>query len=163
MQINTLSSLSDIGPLVRSEDTAGTLAGIYEGIINVATAIRRVQAGHDLIAAMQHRLEQIHVAVASHRRPTIVMLEWTEPVFAMGSRRSAGWRCQARTSFTPSRLSARGEIVPTRSRGQATGKQLAVGLTTRLAGHPKPRATVRRRRTLLFHSDAFRRIVGNSR
>jgi iron complex transport system substrate-binding protein len=64
---------------------AGTLAGIYEGIINVATAIRRVQAGHDLIAAMQHRLEQIHVAVASHRRPTIVMLEWTEPVFAMGN------------------------------------------------------------------------------
>ncbi len=64
---------------------AGTLAGIYEGVTNIAQAIDRASAGRQLVQTMQQRFEEIRGAVASKPRPTLVMLEWTDPIFAMAN------------------------------------------------------------------------------
>ncbi|MBA2270430.1 MAG: ABC transporter substrate-binding protein [Chthoniobacterales bacterium] len=65
--------------------SAGTLAGIYDGVRAVGQAIGREAAAADLIADMQSRIEQVSAAVAHKRAPTVVMLEWTDPIFAMGN------------------------------------------------------------------------------
>jgi iron complex transport system substrate-binding protein len=64
---------------------AGTLDGIFRDISNVATAIGKFDAGRELIASMRRRLAEVHAAVASQRPPTVIVLEWTDPVFAMGN------------------------------------------------------------------------------
>ena len=65
--------------------SAGTLAGIYDGVRAVGQAISRDEAAADLIAEMQRRIEQVSAAVAHKAAPTVVMLEWTDPIFAMGN------------------------------------------------------------------------------
>ena len=65
--------------------SAGTVAGIYDGVRSIGQAISRQAAAAHLIADMQSRIEQVSAAVAHKRPPTVVMLEWTDPVFAMGN------------------------------------------------------------------------------
>ncbi|HTV48229.1 MAG TPA: cobalamin-binding protein [Phycisphaerae bacterium] len=64
---------------------AGTLEGIFQDITDIAAAIEKPQTGRQLVAAMRTRLSEIHSAVKPKQRPTLVVLEWTEPVFAMGN------------------------------------------------------------------------------
>jgi iron complex transport system substrate-binding protein len=63
----------------------GSLAGIYEGIMNIAAAIHRHAAGHRLIEEIQSRLQAVRVATVSKRRRSVVVLEWTDPVFAIAN------------------------------------------------------------------------------
>jgi iron complex transport system substrate-binding protein len=65
--------------------SVGSLAGIYEGIHNIAQAMNREKAGDALIDRMTHRINRVTAAVQNRRPPTVVMLEWTDPIFAMGN------------------------------------------------------------------------------
>jgi iron complex transport system substrate-binding protein len=65
--------------------TAGSLQGIFEGIAALADALALPQAGVDLTARMQKRMSAITQAVKHRPAPTVVMLEWTDPIFSMGN------------------------------------------------------------------------------
>jgi iron complex transport system substrate-binding protein len=63
----------------------GSLAGIYEGIRNVARSMDREEAGEALIERMTRRIRLVNGAVRSRRPPTVAILEWTDPIFATGN------------------------------------------------------------------------------
>jgi iron complex transport system substrate-binding protein len=65
--------------------TAGSLDGIFEGILQVAKALGRESKGCDLICREQRRLHAVLERTADRRRPSVVMMEWTDPMFAMGN------------------------------------------------------------------------------
>lgn len=65
--------------------SAGTVAGIYDGIRRIGAALDRESAAANLIADMQRRIDGVSAAVRQKPAPTVVMLEWTEPIFAMGN------------------------------------------------------------------------------
>ena len=65
--------------------SAGSVAGIYDGIRSVANAIGRPAAGDALIADMQGRIDVVTAAVRDRPVPTLVLLEWTDPTFAIGN------------------------------------------------------------------------------
>jgi iron complex transport system substrate-binding protein len=62
---------------------AGTLDGILDGFHQVATVIGRDASA--LIAGITARLAEVERRIAGRRRPTIVCLEWIEPIFNMGN------------------------------------------------------------------------------
>jgi len=64
---------------------AGSLAGIYQDVLNTAEALGKPEAGRELVAAIQSRLSDIHDTVKTQRPPTVIVLEWTDPVFAVGN------------------------------------------------------------------------------
>jgi len=65
--------------------SAGTVQGIFEGITSVARALALPEAGAALIATMRRRMKAVTDAVRHRPTPTVVMLEWTDPIFAMGN------------------------------------------------------------------------------
>jgi iron complex transport system substrate-binding protein len=65
--------------------TAGSVDGIYAGVMALAEALHRPQAGAKLIADMQRRIDAITEAVSGRPAPSVVMLEWTAPIFSMGN------------------------------------------------------------------------------
>ncbi len=65
--------------------SAGSLAGIYDGVRNVARAIRREPEAERLIGDMRARIETVRSSVAGRARPTVVLLEWTDPLFTSGN------------------------------------------------------------------------------
>ena len=64
---------------------AGTLAGILDGFRGVAAVLDLAPAGERLIAEIEARLRAVATEVAELRRPTVVCLEWIEPLFCMGN------------------------------------------------------------------------------
>jgi iron complex transport system substrate-binding protein len=64
---------------------AGNVTGIYEGIFAIGRALRREGESAKLVAAMTQRIDQVHHAVKHRHAPSLVALEWTDPVFAMGN------------------------------------------------------------------------------
>jgi iron complex transport system substrate-binding protein len=64
---------------------AGSVAGIYEGIRNVARSLQRECAGEALIEQMASRICAVKQAVRDRRQSTVVILEWTDPIFALGN------------------------------------------------------------------------------
>ena len=64
--------------------SASTVEGIFESILQVARAIGREPRGREVVARERARLDAIR-ARTTGRRPSIVMLEWTDPIFAMGN------------------------------------------------------------------------------
>jgi iron complex transport system substrate-binding protein len=64
---------------------AGDLQGIFNGIRAIGRALGCEEAAAGLVAAMTDRINAIRTAVAHHRAPTVVALEWTDPIFAMGN------------------------------------------------------------------------------
>jgi iron complex transport system substrate-binding protein len=65
--------------------SAGTVRGIYDGILAVGEAIQRRAAAITLVDEMQRRIAAIGDAVRQKPAPTVVMLEWTDPIFSMGN------------------------------------------------------------------------------
>jgi iron complex transport system substrate-binding protein len=63
----------------------GTLHGILEGFVNVADVIERREAGERLVAEIRGRLALIQERVRPLPSPTIVCLEWIDPIFGMGN------------------------------------------------------------------------------
>jgi iron complex transport system substrate-binding protein len=56
-----------------------------EDIVRVAMAVYRTAAGQQLITDLQARIDRVRLTVAHRRRPTVTVLEWTDPIFAMGN------------------------------------------------------------------------------
>lgn len=65
--------------------SAGTVGGIYDGIMAVGTAINRQPAAAVLVARMQQEIEDIRCAVRERPAPTVMMLEWVDPIFSMSN------------------------------------------------------------------------------
>jgi iron complex transport system substrate-binding protein len=61
--------------------SAGTVSGIYEGILAVGKAIDRAGPARSLVANIQRKIRIVRRAVCRRRTPTVVILEWTDPVF----------------------------------------------------------------------------------
>jgi iron complex transport system substrate-binding protein len=65
--------------------SAATLEGVLDSIGQVAARIGREECGREVVARERKRLRVVHERSAGLRRPTVVMLEWTDPLFAMGN------------------------------------------------------------------------------
>ncbi|MGC2741900.1 MAG: ABC transporter substrate-binding protein [Candidatus Angelobacter sp.] len=65
--------------------SASSLDGIFQSIREIAQALDLKEQGEALVRREQQRLDTVRDKAACFRRPTVVMLEWTEPVFAMGN------------------------------------------------------------------------------
>lgn len=64
---------------------AGTVAGIYAGAREIGKALGRAQEAERLVADLRRRIDSVRRDVRSRRPPTVVVLEWTDPPFAMGN------------------------------------------------------------------------------
>ncbi len=64
---------------------AGSVQGIFDGAAAIGRALGRERAAADLVDAMRRRMAAVHDAVKYRRTPSVVMLEWTDPVFVMGN------------------------------------------------------------------------------
>jgi iron complex transport system substrate-binding protein len=60
---------------------AGTVDGIYEDIRLIGRAINRGDAAGNLVAKMRRRLNEIHKNVRQRSTSSLVILEWTDPIF----------------------------------------------------------------------------------
>ncbi|MBI1898406.1 MAG: ABC transporter substrate-binding protein [Acidobacteria bacterium] len=67
------------------ELTAASLDGIFASMVEVARAVGLETRGHELVARERARLDRLRAITAPLRRPSIVMLEWADPVFPMGN------------------------------------------------------------------------------
>jgi len=65
--------------------TAGSLDGIFDGIIRIAEALGKESCGRELVRRERRRLEAVQERVAGRATPSVVMLEWMDPLFAMGN------------------------------------------------------------------------------
>ena len=65
--------------------TAGSLDGIFEGILQIAKALDLENEGCALVRREQARLQTVRERTAGMRRPSVVMIEWTDPIFPMGN------------------------------------------------------------------------------
>jgi iron complex transport system substrate-binding protein len=65
--------------------TAGSLDGVFEGMQRVADSLGLTERGRELVYAEKHRTAQVTAHCAGRTAPTVVLLEWVEPVFAMGN------------------------------------------------------------------------------
>jgi iron complex transport system substrate-binding protein len=63
----------------------GSLQEILDGFIEVARVLGAAAAGEALVAGVRHRLATLAGRMAALPRPSVVCLEWIEPVFAMGN------------------------------------------------------------------------------
>ncbi len=64
---------------------AASVQGIFDDIADLGRALGRDRAAADLVDAMRRRMAAVHDAVKHRHAPSLVMLEWTDPVFAMGN------------------------------------------------------------------------------
>ena len=65
--------------------TAGSLDGVFEGMQRVADALGFSVKGRELVEGERERLAAVTERCSGKPAPTVVLLEWTEPVFAMGN------------------------------------------------------------------------------
>jgi iron complex transport system substrate-binding protein len=65
--------------------SAGSVQGIFDGIMSVAHALDRESAGIQLVRDMRRRMNAVKAAVIDRPPPTVVMLEWIDPIFSMGN------------------------------------------------------------------------------
>lgn len=64
---------------------AGTLDGIFDDILRIAQALGRESDGRRLVCREQRRIANVQARTSNLRRPTVVAIEWTDPIFAMGN------------------------------------------------------------------------------
>lgn len=65
--------------------SAATIEEIFQSISQVAEALGLAERAQDVIERERQRLEIVRQRTAHLRRPTVVLLEWTDPLFAMGN------------------------------------------------------------------------------
>jgi iron complex transport system substrate-binding protein len=64
---------------------AGNVQGILDGIFSIGCTIGREDDAVELVRTMKSRTDAVRSAVMHRRAPSLVALEWTDPVFAMGN------------------------------------------------------------------------------
>ena len=65
--------------------SASSLKETLQGILRIAQALGMEERGKAVARRERERLEAVREKAAPFRRPTVVMLEWTDPIFAMGN------------------------------------------------------------------------------
>jgi|ERR1041385_8514 iron complex transport system substrate-binding protein len=65
--------------------SASSLEQIFHSIRQISEALGRLDQGEALIQREQRRLDAVRQKVAHFPQPTVVMLEWADPMFAMGN------------------------------------------------------------------------------
>jgi len=65
--------------------SASSLEQIFHSIRQISQALGRQDQGEALIQREQRRLDAVRQKVARFPQPTVVMLEWADPMFAMGN------------------------------------------------------------------------------
>jgi iron complex transport system substrate-binding protein len=65
--------------------SATSLAEICEGMLRIARQLGLEEQGEALVRSERERLDMVRDKAARFRRPSVVMLEWTDPLFAMGN------------------------------------------------------------------------------
>jgi iron complex transport system substrate-binding protein len=65
--------------------SASNLDQIYSSMQSIAERIGLKERGDALVAAERNRLERVRALTATLRRPTVAVLEWTDPIFAIGN------------------------------------------------------------------------------
>src|ERR1039457_6397704 len=65
--------------------SASTLEEIFQSIRQISQALGLEERGEALVARERLRLDKVRKEAARFAPPTVVMLEWTDPVFAMGN------------------------------------------------------------------------------
>jgi iron complex transport system substrate-binding protein len=63
----------------------GTVQGIYDAILAIGRAVHLPQAAANLAAGLQARIDAVRNAVRHKRAPKVAVLEWIDPMFAMGN------------------------------------------------------------------------------
>jgi iron complex transport system substrate-binding protein len=65
--------------------SAGSVDGVFDSIREIARALGKEAAASALIDCERRRLQAVRARTSGQRRPSVVMLEWADPVFAMGN------------------------------------------------------------------------------
>src|SRR5262249_21933281 len=64
---------------------AGSVGGIMEGILSVGRALGRERDAAELVDTMRRRMAAVLNAVQHYIAPSLILLEWTDPIFAMAN------------------------------------------------------------------------------
>ncbi len=67
------------------ERSGACIAPARQGILRISQELGLEQKGELLVRCERERLDTVREKVKRFRRPTVVMLEWTDPLFAMGN------------------------------------------------------------------------------
>lgn len=65
--------------------SASSLEEIFDGILRIGEALGLEDRAKEVVRGERERLDRVRVKVARLPRPTVVMLEWADPIFAMGN------------------------------------------------------------------------------
>jgi len=65
--------------------SAATIEEIFQSVLQVAESLGLASEGLAVVDRERQRLEAVRRQTAGVRRPTVVLLEWTDPFFAMGN------------------------------------------------------------------------------
>jgi len=65
--------------------SAATIAEIFGSVLQVADALGLPERGQAVVDRERLRLDAVRRRTAGFPRPTVVLLEWTDPFFAMGN------------------------------------------------------------------------------
>lgn len=65
--------------------SAATVEEIFRSILQVAEALGLPEQGQAVVDRERQSLQTVRRRTTSFRRPTVVLLEWTDPFFAMGN------------------------------------------------------------------------------
>jgi iron complex transport system substrate-binding protein len=65
--------------------SASSLEDIFQSILRISDELGLKEQGDALVLRERERLETVRERVARFSTPTVVMLEWADPVFAMGN------------------------------------------------------------------------------
>jgi len=65
--------------------SASSVKGVLESIQQVASRIGFPERGRQLVEREQRRLQTVRERTQNFSRPTVVAIEWTDPIFCMGN------------------------------------------------------------------------------
>jgi iron complex transport system substrate-binding protein len=65
--------------------SASSIEEIFESILAISKALGMNERGELLVEKERRRVDTVREQAARFRRPTVVALEWTDPIFAMGN------------------------------------------------------------------------------
>jgi iron complex transport system substrate-binding protein len=65
--------------------SASSLEEIFQGVLRIARELGLEERGEAVVGRERERLATVREKAARLRRPTVVMVEWADPLFAMGN------------------------------------------------------------------------------
>ena len=81
--VSQLPSVMDPSPEILPLD-GDSIAGIFDDIERVGEAIGRAREAASFVASLRERIDRVRERVAGLPHPTVVALEWVDPLFSAG-------------------------------------------------------------------------------